>query len=90
MDDKLISLGDNRYALKFPYAMATDYTVGLALSRAGHTFHGKPVKFAPESSRQAYKRRMDSAEMEAAFPPEVALLRHLGHNLADYILIKVD
>lgn len=82
-----IDLADGRYALRFPYHMVTEMTVFYALPKE---LKQSTVKFSAESASEAGKRRMDSDVIEKNFPIECAMLRQMGKNLNEYIIISIQ
>lgn len=80
------NLGNNQFAVRFPYHQVTLRTVWMALPSF---FRGRHIKFLEESQEMAGKRRMDSLIIEITCPEAVEFMRSTGQELRDYILIEI-
>lgn len=88
-----IILGDGYFAVKFPFHMVTEMTLGRAIPSGFMrqvTLNNEQVRFAVETAEEAGTKRADSVEVRRAMPAEVALLEAQVENLRDYVIFKVE
>lgn len=89
---EVVTLYNDVYAVKFPYAVVTEMTLAKAIPlkvRQGFVKSRLEIKFAGETLETAGTKRANSDEIHKAFPVETALLKQQVADLAEWVIFKV-
>lgn len=92
---ELFVLGDDCFAVEFPFHIVTQRTFGMATRdfvRGDFGLSGLfRYRFAEEAADTAGTLRADSGEMRRLFPAETAMLKEeVGDRLGGYVIFRVE